>query len=106
MRQSSSGFTLLEALVVLAVVLVFAAALFPTGIFVNERIAVRALEDQGFSKVQVTDRAIWFIGFRGGEHSDAVRFTRTGLNPLGRRVTTHVFSGWLWKGATIRTIND
>lgn len=79
-------------------------ACFPTGLFVDQDIAVRALESHGFTEVVVVDRATCFIALRGGEKSDSVRFTCRAINPAGQPVTMYVFSGWLFKGATIRTL--
>ena len=99
------GVTLIELMVVVSIVVLLAALLVPTGMFVDEDVAVRALEAQGFTKVEVVDKAYYFIGMRGGDQSDSVRFECEAINPAGKRVTMHVFSGWLFKGATIRTLN-
>jgi prepilin-type N-terminal cleavage/methylation domain-containing protein len=99
MRTTFGRFTLVEVLVVIVIICIC----IPTGLFVPERKAVAALQTQGFSDVLITHRAIWFVALRGGEKSDAVRFTATATNPAGKPVTVYVFSGWLFKGATIRT---
>lgn len=74
------------------------------GFLVNDDIAVRALETAGYTDVQITEKAWFAIGFRGGEDSDAARFTAKAKNPSGKEVTVYVFSGWLFKGATIRSL--
>ena len=88
---------------VFALVLVLTAATGWTGLLVPENKAVRALETQGFSEIAITDRSWLFVGMRGGDKSDCVRFTATATNPAGKMVQVYVFSGWLFKGATIRT---
>ena len=103
MRNPFSRFTLIEWLVVLAIIFILVAVCVPTGMWVPESKAVAALQTQGFSGITVTDRAVWLVSMRGGNKSDAVRFTAQATNPAGKRVTVYVFSGWLFKGATIRT---
>jgi len=73
------------------------------GIFVKEEVAIRALETQGYTDIEITDKAWFLIGLRGGEKTDAARFTAETNNPIGKKVKVYVFSGWLFKGATIRT---
>lgn len=102
MRNYVKGFTLIEVLMVFAIISLICFFAFPTGMWVSEKKAITALETQGFSNIKITHRAIWFIEFRGGDKSDAVRFTATATNPAGKPVTVYVFSGWIFKGATIR----
>lgn len=85
----------------LALVLIFAGC--SRGALVREDVAIRALEDQGFSDVKVTEHAWFWLGVRGGHKDDAARFTCQAKNPAGKEVTMYVFSGWLFGGATIRT---
>ena len=73
------------------------------GIFVNEDVATRALETQGFSEIQIVDKDWLFVSLRGGGREDAVRFTAIATNPVGKQVKVFVFAGWPFKGATIRT---
>jgi hypothetical protein len=75
---------------------------FFSGFFVNEQVAVKTLQDAGYSDVKVTERAVFFLTFRGGSKSDSVRFTATAINPAGKPVETYVFAGWLFKAPTIR----
>lgn len=96
-------FTFVEVITIAVVVLVLLLVLAPTGLMVPDSKAVRALETQGFSDIKITERAWYFIGMRGGDKSDSVRFTATATNPAGKKVQVYVFSGWLFKGATIRT---
>lgn len=73
------------------------------GLLVSEDIAVQALETQGFSSIQVLERNWFLVGFRGGHEQDAARFVCRAVNPAGREVTVHVFAGWPFHGATVRT---
>lgn len=99
MRESR----LMEWSSVAALIIVILMILIPSGLLVKESKAVRALETQGFSEITITDRAWFMVSMRGGDKSDCVRFTATATNPAGKRVRVYVFSGWLFKGATIRT---
>ena len=94
--------TAITVLIVLFCVLWVILFGFPTGILVDEQKAINALEDAGYSQIEITDRAIFFIRFRGGDRRDSVRFTAKALNPLGKEVEVYIFSGWLFKAPTIR----
>ena len=73
------------------------------GIFVSEDVDIKALETQGYSNIEIVDN-VWFAMFpRGGEGSDAARFTAIATNPIGKQVAIYVFSDLFFKGATIRT---
>ncbi|MDO8559226.1 MAG: hypothetical protein Q7R84_02735 [bacterium] len=74
-----------------------------SGNLVDEDIAVKALEIQGFSDITIIEKDNWFIGFKGGGREDVVKFTAVATNPAGKKVEVDVFAGWPWKGATIRT---
>ena len=88
-------------IVILFVVLVIGGIC--RGILVEESVAVRALEIQGYTDIEIVDHAWCFVGFRGCDRNDAARITATATNPVGRRVEVYVCSGWLFKGSTIRT---
>ncbi|NQV88601.1 MAG: hypothetical protein HQ402_03570 [Parcubacteria group bacterium] len=75
---------------------------FARGVFVNENSAVKALETASYSQVEIVDRAIFFIGLRGGEDTDAARFKAKAINPAGKEVEVYIFVGWPFKGATVR----
>lgn len=77
--------------------------LVPKGMLVDEDVAIRALETQGFSDVKIVDRQVYFISCKGGGEGDDVRFTCLATNPAGQKVTVYVFAGWPFKGATVRT---
>jgi hypothetical protein len=90
-------------LIVLIIAVLLLTTPFP-GCMVREKTAVRALEKQGYSEVQITSRANYFVRMRGGSNGDVVRFTCNAKNPAGKFVEdVYVFSGWLFKGSTIRT---
>ncbi len=90
-------------LVLVVLLLGVLVGIIPVGMFVPESRAIRALETQGYSQVEITHKAVYFIGWRGGDKCDKVRFTAKAINPIGKEVTVYVFSGWLLKGCTIRT---
>ncbi|KKP80380.1 MAG: hypothetical protein A2271_04865 [Candidatus Moranbacteria bacterium RIFOXYA12_FULL_35_19] len=73
------------------------------GILVDKNVAIRAVETQGFSNIKVIDHAWFAVGLRGCSSKDAARFTVKATNPAGKEVECYVCSGWLFKGATIRT---
>ncbi|MEX1112571.1 MAG: hypothetical protein WEC84_03850 [Candidatus Andersenbacteria bacterium] len=89
--------------VVVVLALVVAINTLP-GYAVKEEVAVHALETNGFTNVVIKERAVAFVSLRGGSKQDAARFTAEANNPRGDRVTVYVFSGWLFKGATIRSL--
>lgn len=103
-RKILRAFTLVEVLVVLVIgALLLLLLANPSGRMVPESKAVTTLETQGFTNVKIVDRDVYFITWKGGDKSDSVRFTARAINPAGKEVTVYVFSGWLFKGATIRT---
>ena len=93
------GATVAGAIAILAII---AALMFFPGRWADQNKAVRLLQDQGFTKILVVDRDIWWIDFKGGSGDDSALFTITATNPAGKTVTVHVFVGWPWKGATLR----
>jgi len=96
----------IEKLVVAAIILLilFGVANLFGGIVVKDEVAIRCLEIQGYSHIQVLDKAWFAIPIRGGDRGDAARFHMRATNPTGQQVEVYVFSGWLFKGATIRTM--
>lgn len=73
------------------------------GLMVNKEVAIKAAQIQGFTNIKVLDKAWFFIPLRGGDRGDSARFLVEATNPAGATVQFYVFSGWLFKGATIRT---
>ena len=97
----NGGFTLVELLNVVVILIVIASFFF--GIFVTPDVAVRACDKHGFSDITVTDKEWFFVGFRGCGWGDAAKFKVTAKNPVGKSVKVFVCTGWILKGATIRT---
>ncbi|OGZ18036.1 MAG: hypothetical protein A2V72_01250 [Candidatus Nealsonbacteria bacterium RBG_13_37_56] len=91
------------SLIVVAVIAVLFFAFFG-GVFVSESRAIKCLETQGYSDIEIINHAWFMIGLRGGDTKDAARFTVMATNPVGRKVKVYVFTGFLFKGATIRTL--
>ncbi len=77
---------------------------YPEGYLVKEATAVKALETQGFKDVKIINRNCSFIHLRGGGDRDKVRFTAEATNPAGQKVKVYIFSGWPFKGATVRSL--
>lgn len=73
------------------------------GAMVEDVVAIKALEEQGFQKVEINEKAWFLIELRGGGH-DCVRFKAAAINSLNRPVEVLVFAGWPFKGATIRSL--
>jgi hypothetical protein len=96
------GFTLIELLLILVVVAVIFLSVF-RGAFVGEDIATRALEKQGYSDIRITKHNWFLIGLRGCDARDAAKFTAKVKNPAGKDAEVFVCTGWIFKGATIRT---
>lgn len=103
MRSKFIGFTICLGIVVAGILILF--IIFGRGLAVKEQTAIKAMNDQGFKNVQVIDHSWFFIGWRGGSDDDVARFTVKATNPAGEEVTMHVFSGWPFKGATVRSID-
>lgn len=78
------------------------ALMFFPGKWADQNKAVHLLQDQGFTHIEILNRDIWFIYFKGGSDDDAALFTIKATNPSGQSVTVHVLVGWPWKGATLR----
>lgn len=71
--------------------------------FVPESKAVRTLESNGYTDVQITHKAWLAVGLRGCGQDDSVRFDAIATNPAGERVdNVYVCASWL-KGGTLRT---
>jgi len=95
------GFTLVELLTAItAIILIF--YLF-RGIFVDESLAVQALENQGFTHVEIVERNWFLVGLRGCDSKDAAIFVADATNPIGKKVQLDVCVGWPLKGATLRS---
>lgn len=95
------GFTAIELIYALLIVLIFAVSLF-RGVFVSDDVGVKALENQGYTNIRVTDNSFFVVGLRGCDGKDAARITATVTNSQGKDVTLYVCAGWPFKGATVR----
>lgn len=93
---------ILYTLATLAMLVLVVFGLF-AGNFVDESVALRALENQGFEQVRILNKDIFFVSLRGCDKSDAAKFDAVAVNPAGKEVQVYVCSGWLLKGATVRS---
>lgn len=73
------------------------------GSLVNESTVISAIENQGYSNVNITDHAWLLVGYRGCDAHDAARFTVIAINPIGQEVEIYACSGFPFKGITIRS---
>lgn len=91
-------------LFVLCVILAIAISFISVGrgAFASQNVAIRALEAQGFSNIQIVDHAWFAVGFRGCDKNDAARFTAKATNPAGKPTQVYVCTGVFFKGGTIR----
>jgi prepilin-type N-terminal cleavage/methylation domain-containing protein len=102
---NSKGFTLLELLYSLFIVAIICVAFSSVfrGMLVNEDVAIRALEKQGYSDIKIISHNWFLVGVRGCDGKDAAKFTARVKNPAGKDTEVFVCTGWIFKGATIRT---
>lgn len=96
MSNNSELFTLIFFVVIIFLVMF-------RGSWVDEAIAYRASETQGYSDAKVIDHSWFAIGLRGCSSRDAARFTLRATNTNGKEVEYYVCTGWIFKSATIRT---
>ena len=90
---------------ILFIILLTLAILFflVEGSFVDDSIAIKALQKQGFTDINITGKEWLFVGFRGCSEDDSVKFTAIAKNPRNETVEVYVCSGWLFKGSTVRS---
>lgn len=74
---------------------------FVRGVFADESLAVRALENSGYSHVRITSHK-WFLVSLRGCGADAAKFDAVARNSAGQEVRPFVCVGWPFKGATVR----
>lgn len=72
------------------------------GMLVDEQVAVDTMEAQGFTNVEVTDKAWFAVGLRGCGSDDTAKFEVTAINSNGQEVECLVCADWPLKGSTIR----
>lgn len=85
------------------IVMIVLILIFCRGLLVSDQTAITALETQGYGEITITNRHWFFVKVRGGGEGDVIRFDCRATNPKGQEVEIHVFSGWPFKGATVRT---
>lgn len=101
-KRGIRGCTVIELIYVIFIVIAVFLALF-RGIFADRSAAIRALETQGYSEIQIIDHQWFLVGLRGCDGKDAAKFPARAKNPVGKEVECFVCTGWPFKGATIRT---
>ena len=94
-------FPLFESVISVLTVLLIVLLLF-AGLLIDQPIAIKALENQGFTNVRITDKQ-WFLVVMRGCGSDAAKFTARAKNPIQQEVEIFVCVGWPFKGATVRS---
>mgnify|MGYP001588828673 CR=1 FL=1 len=95
------GFPWYKMVIIFLVAVLIMVSVF-SGLFVNQSVAVKALENQGFSNIRVIDKQWFLVGLRGCG-KDAAKFIAHAANPIGREVEVFVCVGWPFKGATVRS---
>jgi len=96
----SGGVHLIFLLFFIFVVFPFASC---RGALVDKDVAIRALEKQGYSNIEIINHQYFWVGWKGCDSKDAAKFTAHVTNPAGKQVEVFVCTGWILKGATIRT---
>lgn len=98
--------TLKELLIAVSAVglLVIGVAQF-TGCSTNDAEAIKALDDQGFKDISITDRGAIFAHFNGCGGDDQNYYDATATNPAGKRVSVLVCCGgsFSFKGCVVRS---
>lgn len=102
-KMSFRNITIVEIFIFIGLVFVAASPLISC--ITNDSEAMKALEDNGFSNVQITDRGSLGAGFAGCGDKDQAYYEATATNPAGRRVNMLVCcgGGLSFKGCTIRS---
>jgi len=65
--------------------------------------AIKAVEILGFTDIEILDKSIFLVGFRGCNKNDAALYKVKATNLNGRKVMVNVCIGWPFKSATVRT---
>lgn len=72
------------------------------GVLVDENEAIQTLSDAGYTKIEVLDKHIFFVGWYGCSDEDHAAFDCRAVNPVGKQVDVVVCASGLLKGSTIR----
>ena len=81
--------------------ILFATLLLFRGYFVDQQVAIKAAQTQGYANVKVLGKTVIFP--LGCGRADAVKFYLSAINPRNQEVKIYVCSGWPFKGSTVRT---
>ncbi len=93
--------SIVMGLVVLGVFGLVITFIFARGIYVSEARAVKTLETNGFTDIEIVNKDVFFISWRGCGDSDVAAFDAKAINPNGRLVDISTCHGFL-KGGTVR----
>lgn len=88
---------------VLFFVVTFAFLASACGVLVDDSHIVRAVENQGYSNVQINSKHILFVDWYGCSNEDEACYDIQATNPLGKRVGIIACAGWPFKGVTVRS---
>ena len=86
-------------------VLALAVAVAMAACATNDNEATKALSDEGFEDIQITDRGALFAALEGCDDKDMNWYRAAATNPRGRRVSMLVCCGGplQFKGCTVRS---
>jgi hypothetical protein len=85
--------------------LISLAAIALMGCGTNDSEAIKALDDNGFTSISITDRGFLFASMEGCDEKDGNWYHASATNPAGKRVTMLVCCGAAtsFKGCTVRS---
>ncbi len=90
-------------IIMVGIALIVFGFLMVAGSLVNESVASEALQKLGFTDINITKKDWFLVGFKGCGEGDSVKFSAIAKNPRNQTVEVYVCSGWLFKGATVRS---
>ena len=73
------------------------------GTLIDDENVKKAVEKQGYSSVEILEKNIFFVDWRGCGDDDDAHFSMLATNARGNRVTISACAGWPFKGVTVRT---
>jgi len=65
--------------------------------------AINAVGILGFTNIEILDKSIFLVGFKGCDKNDAALYKVKATNLNGKKVIVNVCIGWPFKSATVRT---